>query len=256
MILFPETMDQNTILALRRLGMTSNELKVYLVLVELGSTLAGEIVKKTELHRPNVYDALERLIEKGFVTFIIQANRKYFEAKPPVALLDYLEEKQEELEEEKKIIAKIIPELEIKRKLGKEALEATIFKGKRGIKSMLEEVLRTKKDFLVYGAGGKFKRWMGSYYYNFHKRRKQKKIPVQIIYHERMRKEHREQDVPRPRQIRYNKGLDSPVTVYIFGDRVSITVWSEQPVATVIRSKEVSTSFRDHFRILWEKAKP
>ena len=121
---------------------------------------------------------------------------------------------------------------------------------------MLEEVLRTKKDFLVYGAGGKFKRWMGSYYYNFHKRRKQKKIPVQIIYHERMRKEHREQDVPRPRQIRYNKGLDSPVTVYIFGDRVSITVWSEQPVATVIRSKEVSTSFRDHFRILWEKAKP
>ncbi len=248
-------MTQTTVLALQKLGLTGNEIKVYLALVGLGSTLAGEVIKKTGLHRPNVYDALERLIDKGFVSYIVQANRKYFEAKPPTALLDYVGEKQKELEEDHALIAGIIPELELKRKLGKEQLEATIFKGKRGIKSMMEDILRMRKNLLVFGASGKFKQYMGAYYHNFHKRRAQKKMMMRVLYHERLRKEHREQELPQPAEIRYSRGMESLVTVYVSGDKVGITVWSEQPVATVIRSKEVSESFRDHFKVLWEQAR-
>ena len=64
---------------LTKLGLTLNEAKVYFALLELGSTNAGEIIKKTKLHRNIVYDKLDKLIEKGLVSFVTIKNIKQFE---------------------------------------------------------------------------------------------------------------------------------------------------------------------------------
>ena len=52
-------------MALTGLGLTNHEITVYLALLELGSAKVVEIANKCKLHRPNVYDALQKLIEKG-----------------------------------------------------------------------------------------------------------------------------------------------------------------------------------------------
>src|SRR3989344_5601969 len=90
-------------------GLTKTEAKIYLALLELGPSLAGEITKKSGIHRRSVYDAIERLIEKGLVSYMKTNNRKYFEAVKPDRLLDILREKEEN-------IKSIIPELELKYK--------------------------------------------------------------------------------------------------------------------------------------------
>lgn len=41
----------------------------------------------------------------------------------------------------------------------------------------------------------------------------------------------------------------------IYGDKVALTVWTERPIAIVIRSNEVSKSFRNYFQLLWKHAK-
>ena len=50
---------------LERIGLSKNEAKVYLVLLELGLTSSKAIIEKTNLHRQIVYDTLDLLIEKG-----------------------------------------------------------------------------------------------------------------------------------------------------------------------------------------------
>ena len=114
---------------LQEIGLSNTEAKVYLALLELGSALAGEITKKSEVNRTNVYDALERLIEKGLVSYVISANRKMFEAVNPERLREMLREKQVKLDS-------VIKNLQIKYRENKSEEDATIFKGKKGIKSI------------------------------------------------------------------------------------------------------------------------
>ena len=82
---------------LTRLGLTINESKVYLALLELGSTNAGKIIKKTKLHRNIVYDNLDKLIEKGLVSFVIIKNTKYFETTSPSELKGYVSKQKQDI---------------------------------------------------------------------------------------------------------------------------------------------------------------
>ncbi|MBU1270375.1 MAG: helix-turn-helix domain-containing protein [Nanoarchaeota archaeon] len=79
---------------LEDLGLSEAEAKVYLALLETGSTLAGPIIKKTGLHRGTTYQILQRLIEKGLVSYVIKAGKRYFEATDPNRFLAILKEKE------------------------------------------------------------------------------------------------------------------------------------------------------------------
>ena len=65
------------------LGFSVNEAKVYLALTELGASSATRISEKSHLHRPNVYESLIKLVEKGLVTNVVRDKVKYFETTDP-----------------------------------------------------------------------------------------------------------------------------------------------------------------------------
>ena len=60
---------------LKEIGLTDTEIKIYLALLSLGATSAGKIVEDTGIYRKNLYDALNKLIEKGLTseTFVMFA---------------------------------------------------------------------------------------------------------------------------------------------------------------------------------------
>ncbi|MDP2750782.1 MAG: helix-turn-helix domain-containing protein [Nanoarchaeota archaeon] len=240
---------------LQETGLAGNEVKVYLALLDLGSALAGEITKKSGVNRTTVYDALDKLIEKGLVSYAIKANRKYFEAAPPERIVKYLDEKENAIKQKRDLISSILPELEARRKLSREPQEATIYKGKHGLKSIAEDVLKTKKELLVFGAEGKFVEIFMHYAEQWHMKRGILKIPVKIIYNEKIRAKKSKANFP-ILQMRFNPNADdTPATTWIYGDKTAIIVWSDQPIATLIRSKDVADSYRQFFNILWNSSK-
>ena len=60
------------------LGLTSNEVEIYLVLLNAGELSVNEIGTKSGLHRQVCYDALDRLVEKGFISYIMKNSKKFF----------------------------------------------------------------------------------------------------------------------------------------------------------------------------------
>src|SRR3989344_3857642 len=82
---------------LKDAGLTENENKIYTALIEIGPTLAGKISRKTGLHRRTVYDVVETLIQKGLVSYILENNRRVFNAVDPEHILDLMEEKKQSL---------------------------------------------------------------------------------------------------------------------------------------------------------------
>lgn len=240
---------------LEKLGLTKNEVKTYLALLELGSVPAGPLIKRLGMHRAAVYNLLDILIDKGLVHYVVQANRKYFEAQKPDRLIELIETKKSLLEEQEKELRKILPELELKRKLSKEIQEGTIYKGKKGLKSIFEDILTCKTDMLVTGATGKFKELFPTYYINWHKRRYEKKIKIKIIYSELVRKQKREEELGLI-NIKYLPDINiTPSTTFVYGDKVAVVLWSEIPMVFLMRSKTVAESHRHFFEILWKTAR-
>lgn len=141
--------------------LAGNEIRVYLTLLKLGTATAGEITKKSGVNRTNVYDALDKLLSKGLVSFVIKSNIKYFTAGDPTKILEMLKEKEMKIKTSKKKINRILPELLRIYKITEIEQEVNLYTGKEGIKSLLEDVIKTKNDIFVFGAEGKFKDLFG-----------------------------------------------------------------------------------------------
>ena len=236
---------------LRKLGLTENETKVYLALLELGSTNAGEIIKKTRLHRNIVYDNLDRLIEKGLVSFVTIKNIKHFEATSSKELKDFIEKQKEEILQKEQIANKLLPEIDKLRTSTERKQEATVFKGKKGLKTILEEITKTKDEILVLGTGWGMRETLGSYYEQWHLKLRQNKIKARILL-----PKNRKGLFLRPFIAKYLSEKEViPSTIAIYEDKVLNVVWGEEPIAVLIISEKVAESYKNYFEYLWKIAK-
>jgi len=241
---------------LEQLGLSKNEAKTYLTLLRLGSVPAGKLIKELGMHRAAVYNLLDLLIDKGLVHYVIQANRKYFEAQEPERLIELIETKRNKLNEQERELKNVIPELKAKRALSTEEQEGTVYKGKKGLKSIYEDILKYKNsEMKVMGATGRFKEIFHAYFIHWHNRRVKKKINLKIIYSESVKKEKREKEL-KLAEIRYLPDTNiTPSTTIIYRDKVATILWSEIPMVFLMRSENVAESHKHFFNILWKEGK-
>ncbi|MBW2966646.1 hypothetical protein KY342_06090 [Candidatus Woesearchaeota archaeon] len=242
---------------LEEIGLTRSEINVYLALLELGSNTTGKIVDKAEVASSKIYEILDKLIQKGLVSFIIKSGVKYFEAAPPERIMDYMNEKEAKFNKQKDELQKILPELELKRKLSKYKSEATIFKGIKGTKTAFDDVLKTMQkgeEYYVMGATEPspiFSRFIRHY----HKQRSKKGIKVKLLFSEQGRPwADNIKDMPFT-EIKFAPSqLLTSSFVLMYKDKTLITVSSKQDITLFrIDNKEVTDSFISQFKLLWKQ---
>jgi sugar-specific transcriptional regulator TrmB len=144
-------MEKRVIDTLKSIGLNNNEIAVYLDLLKAGKSSVINIAKRTGLHRSNTYDVLERLLEKGLVDESIEDDKKIFYPIDPSDLMDYLKQKEKELNE-------IVPELEKVQNLSDEERRITLSKGINSIKNILNHILDLKEPISTYGTSKKVQR--------------------------------------------------------------------------------------------------
>jgi len=237
---------------LEKLGLTKNESLVYYALLNKGMSSITGLIKHTKLHKQIIYDNLERLISKGIVSYVIKANRRQFLAEDPNKLLNMIEEVKQELHKKELFAKKIMPELLDIKKNTSDPQTASIYQGKKGIKSILEKLLNTKQVF-AYGTEGRFSETFGPYFKNYANQVKKLKIDYRVILSEKVRKKRSNLTFIKKRF--FSAELESPATTFVFGDNVAIVHWGELPFAVLIESKEIVKSYKTHFAMLWNIAK-
>lgn len=236
---------------LKKLGLTENESKVYLALLELGSTNAGVIIKKTKLHRNIVYDNLDRLTEKGLVSFVVIKKIKHFETTNPSELKEYIEKQKQDILDKERLVNQILPDITKKREEISRKQEATIFKGKKGLRTILEEITQIKDELLVFGTGWGFKETMGVYNEQWYLKLNENKVKARIL-------------LPITKKGGFSKPFIAkylpennimPSTIAVYEDKVLNIIWEEEPIAILIISQKVTDSYRTYFNLLWKLAK-
>jgi sugar-specific transcriptional regulator TrmB len=237
--------DDNAKKVLKEFGLSESEAEVYLTLLKMGSAAASQLAEKTQIHRINLYDILERLQEKALVSYVVMGKRKYYEAVNPKKILEIENERKKEIE-------KIMPELASLRMVSKEPQEATIFKDKKGIKAILDEITRSKTEVLLFASGWGFKENFPDYYDIWHYRFKLNKVKIKTLISSKFK----ELKVPNPLDYRYLPSeFVFPSTTVVYEDKVLMLMWSSSPLAILIRGKEISHSYREFFKILWNSSR-
>ena len=232
---------------LEKIGLSPNEIKCYIHLLQLGSASANEVSRASGTHRVSVYDALRGLREKGLISQITRANKLLFEAGSPDRINEIIKEKEEELEETKKIV----PELLNYFNSSSEKQEVHSFKGLIGIKNILKEMVSSKTEILDFGAEYKIKQFLPHDYPKWEKERINKKIRMRIVANIELK----------PTKIPYAdikyipSEFNSNVSTYIFDGKVALIMWIEFPLGIIIESKDVYESYKNYFEYLWKAAK-
>lgn len=238
---------------LRKIGLTDNEISVYLALLKVGESLASKVAEEINLNRTHCYDVLESLAEKGLISYIIKANKKHFRAASPNKILDYLAEKEHLLEKQKKEIQKLLPDLLALKKPLKEETKAEIFKGPEGIKTIYSDILRTAKEYYVLGATGQIAEFLQYYFPAHETQRVKKKIKLKLLFNVSLKGT----KITRRKfaEIRFlPEKFSSPIPTTIYNNKVVILIWTE-PLAIVIKNKEVADTYKSYFKLLWEIAR-
>lgn len=239
---------------LKDLGFSEREVKVYLALLELGETTVGPIAAKTRIQHSKIYPTLEKLIDRGLVTFIIKSKTKYFQAVNPKQILFLLKEKERQFQE-------ILPKLEEKQKIALSPQTAKVYEGYKAIKAMYDSILDELNDKSYYYVFAFKDEYVESplasrFLRNIHMQLSEKRVDDRLIVHKSIKKEFLKNynNIPR---IKYKfTALKIPFGLMIINDRVINWIWAERPTAVEIISKQISTQYKEFFLELWKKSRP
>ncbi|MBT4935507.1 hypothetical protein HOL21_03115 [Candidatus Woesearchaeota archaeon] len=229
---------------LENLGFSPNEIKVYLALNDHGSSKAGKIAKVSKIDRSSCYNSIKHLIEKGLVSYVSIGKIKWFQATGPKKLLDYIKEQQKDVEE-------ILPELHARHKMSKISGQVRMFKGTKGVRTILQDILRTKKENLMFGNENQLEEKMPTYQKQFVRQLKENKMTVREIV-----REDRATKTSNPLQTRYvPKSVISPVVTNIYDEKIALIIWTDEPEGIIIENPAAAKAYRSYFEFMWEHAK-
>lgn len=243
---------------LQELGLAKNESFIYVTLVKGGGMGVSKIALKSGVHRRNVYDSMQRLLEKGLVYEEIGDRENLYFAVDPTKLIEIIEEKRSKVE-------LLLPEL-IKAFHGSSSEQSvSVFRGLDAAKNCLLHMEREGKEIFLYGAnGGSLSPKLNHVFSRLKKDLQQKKIPVNVLYRREAYKEDKTivghfgttskcRILPKEYEDRSSFNVFGEY-VYFQSGQYSARAFDEKSELTffVIKSKGIAEMMKNLFYIAWE----
>jgi len=232
---------------LKELGLTDNEIKVYLVLLEHGLLNPTQLAEKTGLHRSYTYDTLERLIERGIVNTVRIDNKKHYQPVDPRALREIFELKLRQLDT-------ILPQLSGLFGATKKETRVELHRGKRVYRTLIKDLLANIKRNDIVCLLGVDENILETvepiYLKQYFNIIREKHVREKIIIAKGGKKlkeknlEYRELD---------QKFLGDTTTV-IYQSKVFIFIWGNPYYLIIIESQKVAQTYKRQFNLLWRIA--
>lgn len=235
---------------LSSLQLSKSEAKTYLALLSTGPTTAGEIIRRTGLHRAVVYASFDKLIERNLVMKFEKGKIAHFQPLSPNRLTEYA----------KSLLASaeaMVPSLS--RLMDTHLPEITVHEGLEAYRAFWLDVQeRLPVGSTQYIAGSIGDRWfqlMEPVADRYTKRRMQRRITWKMIVYkrdeidmnllEKYPKLHEYRLIDRPNMVRRGN-------FNICGDQSVVLHDATQPLLVEIRSEALVAVFNDLFDLLWD----
>lgn len=245
----------------QQLGLSNNEARIYETLLREGELPVGAISASSGIHRRNVYDTLNRLLEKGLVFEILESKENRYQAVRPNKLMELIQEKEH-------VLTSAMPELEKLFATTPPKESVYIYKGVEGWKNNIRDLVRIGQDFYVFGAKGA---WndprLRPTVEQAIKELAKKNITSHILY-ERQAEKEIAQNVELFKQggskVQYRvipEKYSTKVSLEVFGDHtvlltnIGLSQIDAKSSFTVIINQQIADAFRTWFQFMWDASK-
>jgi sugar-specific transcriptional regulator TrmB len=237
---------------LMSVGLSRVEAETYLSILTNCPIGAGKIARLTHNYRANVYQAIERLKSKGFISEVFGKKSKMFEALSPDHLLNDINKKSEAMKN-------IMPILKKMKSTSIETTSMRIIEGLNGWKHLLDEFLDIGEERVVYGIP-KNVEMLKDFFKEYHQKRAKRKLWLRHLFNYDARERIKTTKKMPYTESRYlPKELDQPVSTSICGPLIALTVYQSNDgdniLTVVIENKIIADTYRKYFNYLWKKAK-
>ncbi len=245
-----------TLETLQKLGLSPNEAKIYNTLLNLKEAGVGQIASQSEVHRRNVYDAINRLIDKGLAFPIFSKGENFYAPVDPDKLLELVKEKEADLN-------KILPELRQRYKDNRGSQESYIYRGIEGLKNYMRDILRANQEcYFLAAKGGWYTPQLAKLSEPFLKEATRKNIRMRYIFDAVI--QDKGKDILKNFKYPYKylpKEYSTDSCIDIFGDNiVTFSGLSFGKIETdltifVLRDSRLADSYKQWFEFIWQQCK-
>jgi sugar-specific transcriptional regulator TrmB len=238
---------------LQDLGLAKNEARIYETLLREGESGVATISSKAAINRRNVYDSLNRLIEKGLIFEIRAIAENRYQAVEPKKLTEILDEKLEDL-------YTVMPEMEKLYNKTPHQDEVFIYRGIEGWKNYLRDMLRIGKDnYTIGGTGAWLHPKMSSFMGRFLKEAEKQQITFHILFNHEVQEQSTTLTYLKNSEYKFlPKGYSTNTAIDIFGDHVvtlsglTLGGFDENMTSTIIVNPNIAESYRTWFKLMWD----
>lgn len=238
---------------LQDFGLSTNESRVYIALLESGWELGGsDIARKATLPRQYVYTALPLLREKGLLVEIPHGKQSRYKAVPQGEIEKIAKRRLVEAE-------KLVQELSTFSRVGYEQ-DFEVIQGEEAIQRYelrVAETLGTGDwEYIIGGASDGFAKLMGSALNRYLNEKKKKGIGVKYIGNGDERDFYKKFiGFTSNQEYRFMERLPKGVAhMVIRKDSVSFYTFLKPPLIYIVKSEVVAKSYEQFFLMLWDMA--
>ncbi len=246
-------MNQHLIDFLQSLGLSEKQAKIYLACLELGKSPISKIAKKAGLKRTSIYNVIDSLLEKGFLSKYEDEKGQKFLAESPEKLKSLLQTKEKELEE-------LMPNfLAIANKGGSFKPEVKFYQGEDGLKAVYQDSLVNcdkGDEILSYASADDMLTFLPEYIPAYIKKRAAKGITMKAICPDtEITRENKKLDKKVLRNIKLTGKQELPVSIekYVYKDKVTFMNFRGFLFGVIIKSPQIARSEKALFELLWKK---
>jgi len=242
---------------LKAAGLSDNEAKVYLAMLELGPAPVQEIAAKAGVNRPTAYVQIEALKKKHLASTQTRGKKTFFIAESPETLEALLNKEGAELEARRTELLKAMPELAAAFVMTDEKPVVRYFEGKEGLAKLRQEVLKSKEKLVRSIAKVEDVLATSPNALTTHPSERVKhKIHSKLIYTSD-KAAVLPTDKAMLRESKFISAKKLPITFdfTVFDDKVKFEILRGKSGGIIIQNKDIAQSFKNLFDFIWNSIK-
>lgn len=237
---------------IEKFGLSANEVKVYIGLIQHGAGTANEIAIHAGLKRSTAYVQLTSLIASGLVSTYKLKKKTFFAAESPRNLERLLDKKISAIEVQKKNIEELISDLaQVFVKKDTRPI-VRVFEGSEGLLTMHNELLCSgvQEYYAACSLDEIYSIFSGDELSSFTKKRTETGIFEYLLYNKSGRTAPKE-------ALQESKRVSAETfpfntNIYVYGDVVSFTSTSGKIFGLTITNENIARSIRSLFVLAWQ----
>jgi len=248
-------LEKNMRVILERQGFTNNEISIYEYLLQNGRSKSGPIIKSTNIASSAFYDAISSLTNKGFISYEVINNIKYYNPETPERQIHQMKHDIEDLESISSLLGQITSTQRDRNMIN-------VYEGAYGFKRAFEEFVKKIKikeqvKIIAYNMEYKQQYDFRKFFINLDKGIQKQKGVAKVLMQQELvslfKKERSEIDIYEIKSL--PSTYFGPWAIDTTPHEVLISIISKNPIAISIKHPIIVDSFNKNFDFLWKSAK-